>query len=403
MKEKITINTSPECLDGISIIIPSLNPDKKLIQTVNLLCSAGFRDLIVVNDGSSPDHTEPFRVLEKQEHCTVLTHPHNRGKGAALKTAFSYLLENRPGLRGVVTVDADGQHMAHDVVNLASLLLQRCDEHAARVAETRAECVSSDGHNSGYHKHIKVEKVPLIIGVRDFSESSVPLRSRFGNRTTSMMFRLIFNLKISDTQTGLRAIAAEHLPAFMHLSGDRYEYETNMLLACSRYGIDIEEQTISTVYIDDNAGSHFRPVRDAIRIYMLMFKFIFSSLAATLIDFAAFNVLLNTFDLTGFIESREMLIMTATVISRIISSLCNFSFNSTLVFECTKSRFVTILKYYAICIPQMLVSGILVSFLSGIFSDSNIVAGAIKLIVDIALFLISFRIQRGWVFAEDTE
>ena len=103
----------------ISIILPSYKPDEKLLSTVLGLETAGFKDIIVVDDGGGKEYKRYFDELRRRESCTVLTHEENRGKGAAIKTAISWYLLNRRGA-GVITVDGDGQHRPEDVAALAA-------------------------------------------------------------------------------------------------------------------------------------------------------------------------------------------------------------------------------------------------------------------------------------------
>ena len=87
----------------------------------------------------------------------------------------------------------------------------------------------------------------------------------------------------------------------------------------------------------------------------------------------------------------------ATVLARIVSSLCNFALNLHLVFSCGRARLQTLVRYYTVAI---LISALLVSLISQFTQRGGIVVAIAKIIVDIMLFLISFRIQRGWVFSE---
>ena len=153
----------------------------------------------------------------------LLVHGRNRGKGAALKTGFAWIRANQSGTKGVVTADADGQHTVADIT---------------RVAEAVAE------HPGG-----------LVLGVRRFN-GHVPFRSRFGNYWTMGFFWLITGLAVKDTQTGLRGIPRDLLDRVANLPGDRYEYETNVLLNLRQFGIPYTEVTIRTVYEDGNAASH---------------------------------------------------------------------------------------------------------------------------------------------------
>ena len=75
----------------VSVIVPSYNPDEKLASVVSGLEDAGFDDIIVINDGSSPDRLKYFPDPAAHPGLTLLTHEVNRGKGAALKTAFEYV------------------------------------------------------------------------------------------------------------------------------------------------------------------------------------------------------------------------------------------------------------------------------------------------------------------------
>ena len=204
-------------LSNVSVVLPSLDPDEKLTQVIDGLLEYGFSDIVLVNDGSKPENLHYFEDAARlHPEIHLLTHEVNRGKGAALKTAFTYVLGNRPESRGVVTVDGDNQH---------------------HPADTRAcaEAMLSSGH--------------AVLGCRDFTLPDVPQRSRFGNHTTSLVFKIFCGMTISDTQTGLRAIPIKYLPTLNEVYGDRFEYETNMLLAFKNEGIPFDEVKIRTVYI----------------------------------------------------------------------------------------------------------------------------------------------------------
>lgn len=212
----------------VSVIIPSLNPDEKLICVVDSLREAGFDDIILVNDGSDENHIKPFEHVSAYPECTILTHEVNKGKGRGLKTAFEYCIKNRPDIDGVVTVDGDNQHKAADIM---------------KCCEKMAEC-----------------KDKVVLGVRNFSGKDVPFKSRFGNNMTSFVFKFACGLNISDTQTGLRAIPRQYLELFDNVKGERFEYETNMLLEFKQSHIDFVEVPIETVYIEENASTHFNPI-----------------------------------------------------------------------------------------------------------------------------------------------
>lgn len=345
----------------VTVIIPALNPDEKLMQTVGELETAGFNDIIIVNDGSSEKYYRFFPDSDVHKNCTVISHARNRGKGAALKSAFKYFLNYRSGRAGVITVDSDGQHLAYDVVKCARKMLD--------TGET-------------------------VFGCRDFSAENVPARSRFGNKVTRSVLRLLCGVKVSDTQTGLRAIPAELVRDMIKVSGSRYEYETNMLLDLSRRDAKISEVPISTVYIDDNKDSHFRPIRDSLRIYRLLFSFLFSSLFSTLIELVLFSLMLT------FVFSGKYDVFFATLIARVISGFINYTFNRKSVFKSSESVARSITRYFTLALSLGVISAVAVKLLSLLFgAKGSIIRTVIKMVVDMVLFIASFRFQQNWVFA----
>lgn len=282
-------------------VVPSLNPTDRLTDTVDGLLRAGFSQIVLVDDGSQPGARTFFEAAASRPGVALLRHEVNRGKGAAMKTAFSWLLEHRPDCPGVVTVDGDGQHHPEDAVACA----RRMEE------ENR-----------------------LILGCRDFSQPDVPPRSRMGNRITRGVFRIFCGLTVSDTQTGLRAIPMEYLSRLAAVAGERYEYETNMLLALKDLDIPWDEVKIRTIYLDENQESHFRAVRDSWRIYKLIlarfFRYTLSSLASAIVDTGLFALLSAL--LAGLLTGTA-LTASAAIGARALSSLLNFTLNRRLVFR----------------------------------------------------------------------
>ena len=346
--------------DSIYIVIPSLNPDEKLLKLLDNLKTNGYVHIILVNDGSEARYDSYFETAEKEYGCIVLRHCVNQGKGRALKTAFNYFLWHCRDGFGVVTVDADGQHRLEDIGNCMDTLLKEPDK--------------------------------LIMGCRDFSKENVPFRSKFGNVLTKHVFSLLCGVKVSDTQTGLRAFSRDLVRKFMKTKGERFEYEMNMLIDCKEEKIEIYEVPIETVYIEDNASSHFNPLLDSIRIYSVFMKFILSSLSSFLVDIIFFTIFTSLFK--SWIPAYY--IFAASFAARIISSAVNYLINKNTVFknkENTRSSFV---RYYILAACQMICSAFLIDFLFGYIHVLN--ETVIKIIVDTVLFLLSFKIQREWVF-----
>ena len=356
-------------LSKISVVLPSLDPDEKLIAVVDGLLEYGFTDIILVNDGSKQENLHYFTDLAAQHpEIHLLHHEVNKGKGAALKNAFRYFLANRPDGYGVVTVDGDNQHHPADT--------RACCEHMLKTGHT-------------------------VLGCRDFNQADVPARSSFGNKTTSMIFKIFVGMTISDTQTGLRAIPRGVLEELVEVYGDRFEYETNMLLAFKTKGIVFDEVKIRTVYIEENKSSHFRVIHDSWRIYKLIlahfFRYTLSSLASAVVDTGAYSLLSALLPFSGF-----ALTAAAGVIARVISSLLNFFMNQRLVFKTNVDTKKAMLRYYMLALPQMAAQVLLtqgVYALLGIPDSANGLRTVIYAVVMTVLYFMSYMIQQRWVFA----
>lgn len=350
-------------ISEVVIVLPSLNPDEKLLEVVRGTIDAGFQKIVIVNDGSNPENMHYFDEACKYSQVFLLTHDINLGKGAALKTAFNHLIENDNDFCGVVTVDGDNQHKADDIFRCASAML---------------------------------ESESVVLGVRDFSLPKIPLRSRIGNRITSFVFKTGCGINVSDTQTGLRAIPQKYLKTFCETQGNRFEYETNMLIDIGRFSIPYNQIPIETIYIEGNKTSHFNPVKDSIRIYSQILKYMLSSMTSYIIDqflFAIANIIIPLFGANGFIQ-----IICATVFARIPSSLFNFLFNKKIVFK-NQETSNAFLKYYILCFVQMGISAGLVCLLSHVFSSSSALSLQLfKISGDIVIFIIGYYFQREWVY-----
>ena len=362
-------------LSKISVVLPSLDPDEKLIAVVDGLLEYGFSHIILINDGSKAENLHYFTDLAAQHpEITLLHHEVNKGKGAALKNAFNWFLQNRPDGFGVVTVDGDNQHHPED---------------------TRACCLHmmESGHTT--------------LGCRDFNQEDVPARSSFGNKMTSLIFKLFVGMVISDTQTGLRAIPRAVLEQLVDVYGDRFEYETNMLLAFKQKGIAFDEVKIRTVYIEENKSSHFRVIHDSWRIYKLIlahfFRYTVSSVVSAVVDTGAYSLLSWLFSsmLQGF-----ALTAAAGVGARAISSVLNFFMNKKLVFQSSVSTGKALIRYYALALPQMAAQVGLTQGIYALLAIPDSATGlrtAIYAVVMTVLYFLSYMIQQRWVFAPQTK
>lgn len=341
-------------MQDVYLIVPSLEPKEEFVSIIKEFKKV-CKNIIVVNDGSSKKYDHIFNDIKKQD-VIVLKHDVNKGKGRALKTAFSYLLDNNIDFKAIVTADSDGQHVAKDIKSAGETAIKYPDR--------------------------------LILGARDFNNPDMFRKNKLGNKITCLMFKLFVGITISDTQTGLRAISKKLLREFLEVKGERFEYETNMLIYCKEGNIKIKEVPITCIYNKEEYSSHFNNLKDSFRIYSLFIKYILASLSSFAIDIILFALLKSVLDV-------KYSILLATIIARIISSLYNYFVNAKLVFKkATKS---SIIKYYSLVVIQMFISGICVSLLD---SHMKMDTTMIKLLVDVIIFIVNFVIQREWVFKE---
>ena len=342
------------------VVIPAYQPDEKLLKTVGEILEQTDYAVVVVDDGSAPERQTYFEQLP--DSVTVLHHEVNRGKGAALKTAYAYIAEHYPAEEGIVTVDADGQHLTRDVIR-----------------------VSED-----WQAHPNA----LVLGSRRFT-GKVPFKSMAGNTITRFVFRVSTGVKVYDTQTGLRAFSVALVPMMLEMKGDRYEHEINVLLYATRHRVPIREVPIDTVYIEDNASSHFHALRDGWRIYKMILLFAMSSIIAAVIDYVLVLGLNALFERVTLPPKLSALFL-ATVIARAVSSLCNYFINRKWVFE-NRSR-GTIFRYYLLVL-------VIYALNLGLLTLGKLIMPLwlAKLLVELICYPLSFWCQRRFVFTEDSD
>lgn len=341
---------------GVAAVIPAWQPDDALYDLVRRLADRGCTAIVLVDDGSGGDYQPVFQRAAEFPHVAILRHAINMGKGRALRTAFNFVLTSLPGIAGVVTADADGQHAVDDIVRVAVAL-----------ADSGRRCV---------------------LGVRNMA-GGVPLRSRFGNTVTRYVFRFLTGRKVSDTQTGLRGFPVNLLPELLALPGERYEYEMTVLAHLCRRGAQPIEIPIASVYLDGNRSSHFDPVRDSMRIYFVLLRFYASSLIAAGIDFVGFSV--------AFAATGNLL---ASMIFGRLSSIVNFMLNRGFVFQSETRIGSSVWRYYLLACALGTIAYAAIRTLS-LGLGWNVIA--CKILVETLLSLVSFSVQQTFVFPAKQE
>ena len=334
------------------LLIPAYNPEEKIIEVIKGLPKGIFDQVLIINDGSNPKYLEIFNQLSMIKNVNILEHETNQGKGAALKTGFSYILKNVKNCLGVVTADADGQHLKKDILTIADCL--------------------------------KPEQRELTIGSRTF-DSDVPLRSHFGNKLTRIVMRFVFKISLKDTQSGLRAIPYSLLPQLLTISFNRYEFEIEMLLAAKKNGYGFKEIEIDTIYENNNIASSFNPVIDSARIYFVLFRYILASLITAAVDYIVFFVSYAFFPKIFF----------CTYAARLVALFVNFFILKKYVFHSKEKIAIIGMKYLLIVGISGFISSVTIEYFHNVLNLNIVIS---KVSAELLFYVGIFIAQKEFVF-----
>lgn len=317
-------------------LIPAYQPNEKLPKIVSELQKNNF-EVIVVNDGSDLSYQQYFDECDTK----VISYPANRGKGYAIKKGLEYIQHTYKDCI-IVTIDSDGQHQISDAINLC--------EYAKNNRET------------------------LVIGKR-LRKENMPLRSNIGHTITRFVFELATDEKIYDTQSGLRAFSKELIGYMLEISGDRFEYEMNVLLNLNKRKIKYKEIEIKTIYIDNNKSSKFKVIRDSIKIYGKIIKYKINSILPFLSDIIMYAILIMALE--------EIAI--SNIISKLLSTVFYFFLNRKEIFKNKKYLITKIIT----SISTIILGTLIILLLSNIINTY-----IAKIITEIILIIVMHKLKK---------
>ncbi len=326
-------------------LIPAYKPLALLPNLVSELTRSGMT-VVLVDDGSGAEFGEIFKACA--QNAKICTHAKNMGKGVALKTGLEYILNTYGEDNVVVTVDADGQHEVKDALAVCEIVEN--------------------------HPHT------LVFGSRMFT-GKVPFKSRVGNTLTQVSFHIFSGVSMYDTQTGLRAFSGDLIPKLLDISGERYEYEMNMLFDFTKERIPIIEHEIATIYENNNESSHFNPIKDTLSLHVQIFKAWAYSFAVLLSDYVLFAV--------AWLISGNTVI--ANTIARVISAPLRFVLNRKFGFKSRHRMLVSMLNFVFATVCIFALNTIALFLLVDVWSVNGLLA---KLIVGAIGLLLSWAVKK---------
>jgi glycosyltransferase involved in cell wall biosynthesis len=222
------------------VIIPTYNNGKTLEGVISEVLKI-TKNIIVVNDGST-DITPV--ILQNYNFLTIITHFPNKGKGYAVQKGFEAAIA--AGFSYAITIDSDGQHFPSDI----GILIRKSKE----------------------------EPDSLIVGARNLIGENLSGGSIFANRFSNFWYRFLTGIRLPDTQTGFRLYPLRPLRS-MRFFTRKYEFELEVLVRAAWKGIKVISAPVKVFYPSKTERvSHFRPVKDFLRISLLNTVFVIIAL-----------------------------------------------------------------------------------------------------------------------------
>lgn len=347
-----------------TLLLTVSHPHTSLFSYIAECRRAGFTKIVLLDTSTAGRNARTWDCV-RGSGCVVL-HPPYGEDGPPLRAALRYCAQHDPQALGVVTSDAG------DCIPPADLF--RC---ANQMRQTQT----------------------IVLGIRNFSEQKMPRLHLLGSKFICFMLRVGCGMKLDDPKTPLRAIPAKTIPYFT--CGKRcgaYLYETRILLQIAKNRLPYEPCSVSYPLHPKAALPRLHPLLDLLLIGLQIFKFSVSSLFCTGVEWLLNYCFLWLLAHTQIPYSRHILL--AGTVARLFSSILNLFVNAKVVFSADRDTGKTILRYYALCIPQTAVTLCLTKLLSGtLFGVASPAVNTFFLALSsVLLFFLSYRIQKHWVF-----
>ncbi len=356
-------NTIDAVQSRIPLVIPAYKPDHKLLEFLERLREVQITEVILVDDGSGEDYSEIFRRAKEEFGCHIVKLYTNMGKGFALKMGFNQVLATYPDAVGCVTTDCNGSFFPEDILAVM-------EELSAYPTE-------------------------LILGTRVIRREDFTRAAWIGTRVLQISYHFLDGITVTDPQSGLHGIPFSYMEKLMHVYGNGYEFDTQILANCKKETVNVREVQCKTRYSSRLNASTKRNIKDNIPIYLSFAAYISTSMIATFLDIILFALFCGIFNNVSYLKDTQLYVALATGCARIFSSTVNYYLNYRLVFKQNSSQVASFSRWVILVIIQTAMSATAVSFLHGLLGGSEVM---IKIPIDFALFFFSYYACRKFVY-----
>jgi glycosyltransferase involved in cell wall biosynthesis len=196
----------------VFIVIPVFNEAQVVSKVIDEIHQSGYRNLIVVDDGSKDD---TYAIANSYQSVICLRQRVNRGKGAATKTGIMAAIQL--GARIIVTMDGDGQHAPEDLSRLVEPIRER--------------------------------NYDVVLGSRMMDTKGMPFMKVIANRIGNIITWLFYGILVTDSQSGLRAYS-QYAAKIIDTKADKYEYDSKVIREINNNRLSFKEVPIIVRYTE---------------------------------------------------------------------------------------------------------------------------------------------------------
>lgn len=231
----MSFEVSKEDRQSTYVILPAYNEATRIQPVIEEIARKGYR-MVIVNDGSSDNTLDVIKESQKKypKNIYIYSHIINRGVGVAMQTGFDAVLKYNP--KYIVNMDSDGQHSADDLENVLEPLI--------------------------------TGRAQAVIGVRPLKD--MPLSRNFANSVMNLLTRIFYNVDVSDSQTGFRAITINALKK-ININARGYLISSEFIREVNDNNIPFAEVTIQTIYTPETQAKGTN-ITEAFKILLQMIK-----------------------------------------------------------------------------------------------------------------------------------